>query len=206
MNKKLWTVGLLAAVMVFSAGCGQKPGAAPDNTPEQNTPVAPSPEADPAPQQPAEGNNNTGSTNGAGGSSQTPEPNTDKKTETITVYYTDPELMELKKGSTEISFEKDNEKYEAAFKALKASDSEEMVPLWEKVDLKSSAFESGKLTLDIHIPDEARFGAGGEGFAVDALKNTFFQFDEVKSLQVLVDGKQVESLMGHVVLENPETR
>ncbi|UNK20596.1 GerMN domain-containing protein [Paenibacillus sp. N3/727] len=179
MNKKIWSVGLLAAVMVLGAGCGQKPGAAPGNTSEQ-----------------------TGSTNGAGGSSQTPE----ETTETITVYYTDPELLELQKGSSKIMLKKSSEKYEATFEALKKSDSAEMVSLWEKAELNSSTFEDGKLTLDLHIPDEARLGSGGELFAVDALKKTFFQFEEVKSLQLLVDGKQVESLMGHVELENPETR
>lgn len=208
MNKKIWTVGLLAAVMVFGAGCGQKPEAAPGNTPEQTTSTTPSPGAEPAPQQPAEGGSSTGTTNGAGSSSQTPAetPENDKKTEQITVYYSDPELLELKKGSANITFEKDNEKYKAVFEALQKSDSAELIPLWEKVKLNSSTFEDGKLTLDLHIPDEANLGAGGEGFAVDALKQTFFQFEEVKSLQLLVDGKQVESLMGHVELENPETR
>ncbi|MFC7682102.1 GerMN domain-containing protein [Paenibacillus sp. GCM10028914] len=206
MNKKIWTLGLLAAVMVFSAGCGQKPGAAPENTTGQNTTVTPAPGENSG--EATEGNNGAGVTNGAGGNSQSPNetaPN-DKKTETITVYYTDPELLKLTQGQAEISFEKDIEKYEAAFNALKTSDNEELVPLWELVDLNSFSFESGKLTLDLHIPAEAHFGAGGETFAVDALKNTFFQFEEVKSLQLLVDGEQVESLMGHVELENPETR
>lgn len=203
MNKKLWFVGMLAAVMVFSAGCGQKPGAAPGDTTGQNTEGTPSPGVDPDQQQPAEGNNQTGTTNGAGTGEV---PQDDKKTETIKVYYTDPELLELKNGSVEITFKNDSEKYEAAFKALKTSDQEDLVPLWEKVELLSSSFADGKLTLDLQIPAEAHFGAGGESFAVDAIKNTFFQFEEVKSLQLLVDGKQVESLMGHVELQNPETR
>ncbi|WP_106767901.1 GerMN domain-containing protein [Paenibacillus faecalis] len=205
MNKKIWTVGLLAAVMVFGAGCGEKPETAPGNAPEQNTSTAPLPEADPAPSQSAE--ENPGSTSGAGGN-QTPDQSQqkEKKTETITVYYTDPDVMDLKKGSSKITFGQESEKYEAAFEALKKSDSADLVPLWEKVTLNSSTFEGGKLTLDLHIPDEARFGAGAEELAVNALKNTFFQFEEVKSLQLLVDGKQVESLMGHVDLENPETR
>jgi hypothetical protein len=43
-------------------------------------------------------------------------------------------------------------------------------------------------------------------FAIDALQKTFFQFDEVQSLELLVDGNQIESLMGHVELEHPMTR
>lgn len=60
--------------------------------------------------------------------------------------------------------------------------------------------------MDVHMPDEARLGAGGEQFALDALTKTMFQFDEVKSVELLVDGAKVESLMGHVDLEHPLTR
>ncbi|GIO97452.1 hypothetical protein J14TS5_25380 [Paenibacillus lautus] len=199
MNKKIWSAGLLAAVMLIGAGCGQKPGAAPDNTPGQVTP-APDDQT---------GQSNNGTSNGSGGSSTgsgsevtTPE----AKTESIKAYYTDPDMMELVEGTAEISYKEDQEKYEAAYQALQKSGNAEMIPLWEKIGLKSLKFENGALTLDVTVPDEANLGAGGESFAVDAIKKTFFQFDEVQSLQILVDGQQTESLMGHVDLENPMTR
>ncbi|MGG3509871.1 GerMN domain-containing protein [Paenibacillus lautus] len=199
MNKKIWSAGLLAAVMLIGAGCGQKPGAAPDNTPGQVTP-APDDQT---------GQSNSGTSNGSGGSSTgsgsevtTPE----AKTESIKAYYTDPDMMELVEGTAEISYKEDQEKYEAAYQALQKSGNAEMIPLWEKIGLKSLKFENGALTLDVTVPDEANLGAGGESFAVDAIKKTFFQFDEVQSLQILVDGQQTESLMGHVDLENPMTR
>ncbi|MGG4346340.1 GerMN domain-containing protein [Paenibacillus lautus] len=199
MNKKIWSAGLLAVVMLIGAGCGQKPGAAPDNTPGQETP-APDDQT---------GQSNNGTSNGAGGSSTgsgsevtTPE----AKTESIKAYYTDPDMMELVEGTAEISYKEDQEKYEAAYQALQKSGNAEMIPLWDKIGLNSLKFENGALTLDVTVPDEANLGAGGESFAVDAIKKTFFQFDEVKSLQILVDGQQTESLMGHVDLENPMTR
>ncbi|MBX4149428.1 GerMN domain-containing protein [Paenibacillus lautus] len=199
MNKKIWSAGLLAAVMLIGAGCGQKPGAAPDNTPGQVTP-APDDQT---------GQDHSGASNGSGGSSTgsgsevtTPE----AKTESIKAYYTDPDLMELVEGTAEISYKEDQEKYEAAYQALQKSDKADMVPLWEKIGLNSLKFENGALTLDVTVPDEANLGAGGESFAIDAIKKTFFQFDEVKSLQILVDGQQTESLMGHVDMENPMTR
>ncbi|MGG4093262.1 GerMN domain-containing protein [Paenibacillus lautus] len=199
MNKKIWSAGLLAAVMLIGAGCGQKPGAAPDNTPGQVTP-APDDQT---------GQSNNGTSNGSGGSSTgsgsevtTPE----AKTESIKAYYTDPDMMELVEGTAEISYKVDQEKYEAAYQALQKSGNAEMIPLWDKIGLNSLKFENGALTLDVTVPDEANLGAGGESFAVDAIKKTFFQFDEVKSLQILVDGQQTESLMGHVDLENPMTR
>lgn len=199
MNKKIWSAGLLAAVMLIGAGCGQKPGAAPNDTPEQITP-APDNQT---------GQDHSGTSNGSGGSSTgsgsevtTPE----AKTESIKAYYTDPDLMELVEGTAKISYKEDQEKYEAAYQALQKSDKADMVPLWEKIGLNSLKFENGALTLDVTVPDEANLGAGGESFAIDAIKKTFFQFDEVKSLQILVDGQQTESLMGHVDLENPMTR
>jgi hypothetical protein len=199
LNKKIWSAGLLAAVMLIGAGCGQKPGAAPDNTPGQVTP-APDDQT---------GQSNNGTSNGSGGSSTgsgsevtTPE----AKTESIKAYYTDPDMMELVEGTAEISYKEEQEKYEAAYQALQKSGNAEMIPLWEKIELKSLKFENGALTLDVTVPDEANLGAGGESFAVDAIKKTFFQFDEVQSLQILVDGQQTESLMGHVDLENPMTR
>lgn len=199
MNKKIWSAGLLAAVMLIGAGCGQKPGAAPNDTPEQITP-APDNQT---------GQDHSGTSNGSGGSSTgsgsevtTPE----AKTESIKAYYTDPDLMELVEGTAEISYKEDQEKYGAAYQALQKSDKADMVPLWEKIGLNSLKFENGALTLDVTVPDEANLGAGGESFAIDAIKKTFFQFDEVKSLQILVDGQQTESLMGHVDLENPMTR
>ncbi|SEL82624.1 Sporulation and spore germination [Paenibacillus sp. cl141a] len=200
MNKKNWAVGLLAAVMLVGAGCGQKPGAAPDDTPGQVTP-APDDQT---------GQSNGGALNGSGGTSTGDGGNEvtapEAKTESIKAYYTDPDLMELVEGSAEISYKEDQEKYEAAYQALQKSDKADMVPLWEKIKLNSSKFENGALTLDVTVPDEANLGAGGESFAIDAIKKTFFQFDEVKSLQILVDGQQTESLMGHVDLENPMTR
>lgn len=45
-----------------------------------------------------------------------------------------------------------------------------------------------------------------EQFALEALKNTLFQFDEVKSIELLVDGEVVESLIGHAELEHPILR
>lgn len=190
MSKKIWSAALLAAVMLLAAGCGQKPGASPGGTPAQNPPEQNTP------------GNSSGGNGTQGGTQGAPS---EQKTETVEVYYTDQELLNLEKASAEIKYDSEKEKYSAAFKALKSGKGE-LLPLWEKVELKSAELANGKLTLDLHIPDEARFGAGGEALAVDALKKTMFQFKEVETMQLLVDGKQVESLMGHVGLDNPETR
>ncbi|NMO97983.1 GerMN domain-containing protein [Paenibacillus lemnae] len=127
--------------------------------------------------------------------------------EKIVVYYTDPDLMELKKASAEITYTEEKDKYAKAFKALQESSNEQLIPLWsDKITLNGVQFENGALTLDVNKPAEANLGSGGEMFALEALHKTFFQFDEVESLELLVDGKQVETLMGHVELEHPMTR
>ncbi|MBY3626982.1 GerMN domain-containing protein [Acinetobacter sp. CUI P1] len=63
--------------------------------------------------------------------------------------------------------------------------------------------QSNRATLDIHLPNSARLGSTGEDVALQVIQKTVFQFDEIKSLDLLVDGKAVESLMGHVELEHP---
>lgn len=193
----MWSAGLLAGVMLIGAGCGQKPEAAPDNTPEQVTP-APSGQT---------GQGNEDPTNGAGGASTgTDVTKPETKSETIKSYYTDPDVMELVEGSVDISYKDEQGKYEAAYQTLQKSDHPDRIPLWENIEMNSLKFEDGNITIDLHIPDTANLGSGGEAFAIDAIKKTFFQFDEVKSLQLLVDGQQKESLMGHVDLEYPMTR
>ena len=193
MNRKWWSVGILALVVVLGAGCGNKPQAQPNetvtvptqNVPEENVPTT----------------NAAGGGNSTEGDQQTPvDPS---KKESIKVYFTDSQAMELIESETEITYLNESKKYEEAFKALQKGDNAELISLWEKIELLSLDFKGDAITMDINLPDEARLGSGGEMFAIEALRNTFFQFDEVKSIELLVNGAKVESLMGHVDLEHP---
>lgn len=223
MNKKIWIAALLVTVMAVAAGCGSKPTAAPNQTQGAGTennvtevegetitePVTAEPEENTTPTESTEGSSEGTTTTTPPSETSTDKPTTSESNEkkTITVFYTDEEELELHKASAEISYASDDAKYKAAFESLQQSKDAKLVPLWSKdIELKSVQFKDGALTLDIHMPDTARLGAGGESYALDALKQTFFQFDEVKSLDLLVDGQQTESLMGHVDLEHPMTR
>ncbi|MEK4365285.1 GerMN domain-containing protein [Paenibacillus sp. FSL M8-0212] len=223
MNKKIWIAALLVTVMAVAAGCGSKPTAAPNQTQGAGTennvtevegetitePVTAEPEENTTPTESTEGSSEETTTTTPPSETSTEKPPTSESNEkkTITVFYTDEEELELHKASAEISYASDDAKYKAAFESLQQSKDAKLVPLWSKeIELKSVQFKDGALTLDIHMPDTARLGAGGESYALDALKQTFFQFDEVKSLDLLVDGQQTESLMGHVDLEHPMTR
>ncbi|MNW52817.1 Sporulation and spore germination [compost metagenome] len=114
-------------------------------------------------------------------------------------------MLDLIKETKEITYQQEQDKYLAALKSLQGSDSN-LFPLWGKVEFHSAVLKDGALTIDIALPDEARLGAGGEVLALDALKKTMFQFPEVESIELLVDGQQVDTLMGHEELEHPMTR
>ncbi|MHA0855360.1 GerMN domain-containing protein [Paenibacillus sp. CMAA1364] len=186
MSRKWWSTGLLALVVVLGTGCGDKPTAQPNETqPEIEIP--------------------TTNTSGGGNTIEVEDkaPVDPSKKETIKVYFTDPEALEVVENKTEISFKNDSEKYEAAFKALQKNDDAKFISLWNGMELLSLKFKDGEVTIDINLPDEARLGSSGEMFAIEALQKTMFQFDEVKAIELLVNGEQIESLMGHVDLEHP---
>lgn len=217
MNKKYWTVGLLTIVLALAAGCGQKPAAAPSEPPQNTAGQVPTPETDQAEpttkETDAVANTNTENagteTQVAATNPKSPEKSTESQPikARIKMYYTDPELMELKEADGEITYTDDKDKYTKSFQALQKSNSDQLQPLWmDSIKLNSVKFQNGALTLDITKPQEANLGSGGEMYAIEALRNMFFQYDEVKSIELLIDGKQVESLMGHVELEHPMTR
>ncbi|CAM2793355.1 GerMN domain-containing protein [Paenibacillus sediminis] len=201
MNKKIWVTGLLAILLVTAAGCGQKPTAAPSNSGSKSDTV--------------QGQSRAALSNGAGSNTEsqktevnnTVKDNANKTQKAIIkVYYNDDQATKLVEAQKEISFESDIQKYEAALKALQTSDDPKLFPLWPKVIFKSVKIHNGDLTIDLTLPDAARLGSEEEQFALDSLKKTLFQFEEVKTIDILVDGKQVDSLMGHVDLDHPMKR
>jgi spore germination protein GerM len=227
MNKKLTYAGISALLLLVISGCGEKPTAAPaDAAGTDSNAVVSGAGGSNADNSNSSGNNNSsnnGGNNSNNSSSNTPavtqapaateapastdKPVTpDKQSQSIAVYYTDPQQMELVTGKATIEFSEEAEKYSEAFKALQSSENSDMVPLWGDIELKSLKFTDGQVLIDIHKPVEAQLGAGGEAMAISALTQTFFQFEAVKSVELLVDGEQVESLMGHVDLEHPMTR
>ncbi|MEW4428893.1 GerMN domain-containing protein [Paenibacillus pabuli] len=180
MKKGIYLAIAICSISLLAIGCGSKPtssGPVQGSAPENTAPVTTT--------SPKEEN---------------------KESQEIGVFYADDQLLQLEQRKMEITFKEDSEKYSKAYEALQSSDQTELIPLWKDIDLLSTEFNQGELTLDVHIPDAARLGSGGELLAIDALKETFFQFDEVTSIDLLVDGNATESLMGHVELENPLTR
>lgn len=180
MKKGIYLAIAICAISILVVGCGSKP-----------TSPGPVQGSDPA--------------------TTTPPPianpnEENEESQEIEVFYADDQLLQLEQSMKEITFKDDSDKYSKTYAALQNSDQPELIPLWKNIDLLSASIEQGKLTLDVHIPGEARLGAGGETLALDALRDTFFQFDEVNSIDLLVDGNTTDSLMGHAELEHPLTR
>lgn len=178
----------LFALLCLAAGCGAAPSAAPA------------------------GDDNDSTISESVGSGQRVDADETEEQEqpdklTIQAYYTDESMTDVLPASREIEVTGEDSKYEGTFKALQAEESG-WLSLWKNVVLHDIAFDenNGQLSIDVGLPDEARLGAGGESLAIKALKNAMFQFDEVERIELTVDGKQVESLMGHETLEYPMTR
>ncbi|WP_342561757.1 GerMN domain-containing protein [Paenibacillus sp. FSL R7-0345] len=218
MNKKLTYAAVSAVLLMLIAGCGDKPTAAPTVDAAQNNTEAVTGAGGNAEATPDNGADSAGEIiepSAATAPSAEPSPTPaataepaqpQKQSQSIEVYFTDPQQLDLISVAATISFANDTEKYTESFKALQTSSNAEQISLWGAIELKSLEFKDGQVTLDIHKPDEAQLGAGGESMAISALAKTFFQFADVKAVELLVDGEQVESLMGHVDLEHPMTR
>lgn len=168
--------GAIAAVLAV-AGCGAK---------EERNAGSPSPSA---------------STEAA-----TPVPTPQVQQQPILSFYSNKDATELVQREVTIEFADEADKYLAALNALKQSPSDDAVSLCPRTSFLSAALADGKLTVDLNLPDEDRLGSGGEGMLLEAYRKLLFQFEEVESFEILVDGAKPESLMGHYDLPEWFTR
>lgn len=115
----------------------------------------------------------------------------------IQAFYSNDDASALVQKEVAIQYEKEEGKYLAALNALKKSPSTDGTSLCPHTKFISAVLQGNKLSVNLTLPDEDRLGSAGEGLLLDALRNTLFQFKEVESFEILVDGKKPESLMGH---------
>jgi spore germination protein GerM len=125
----------------------------------------------------------------------------------IKAYYGDEQATKLVEKEVSINYTDEKDKYTTALWTLKKAPSDsKLVPLAESLGFKSAALKDKKLTLDLTVAGEGRLGAPGEQMLLQAIQKTLFQFPEVDTIDILVDGKSTESLMGHMELLHPMRR
>jgi spore germination protein GerM len=135
------------------------------------------------------------------------EPASKPEPVTVKYYVTDDGMYGLIEKQTAVEPEDPEDVYRLAIEALKLGDeAAKEYSLWKNAIFRRVELTGGVLTVDLSLPGEARLGSAGESLAVEAITRTAFQFDEVEALEILVDGEQVESLMGHETLAHPIKR
>lgn len=127
----------------------------------------------------------------------------------IKVYYPDDNGMKLVAETRTVETTQDG-KYKVAMESLlsgtKAKGVVTIIP--KKAKLKSVAVKDGIATVDFSEDLVKNFAGGstGEEMLVGSIVNTLTEFPEVKSVQILLEGKKVDSLAGHLDTSKPLKR
>ncbi|SFL74447.1 Sporulation and spore germination [Paenibacillus sp. 1_12] len=195
MNKHI-IIGFVVtgAIAMALSGCGQKPASSGTTSqgsgsqnPANNSVISPAPKQDVTP-------------------ATTPAQSKSIQAQ-IKAYYGDEQATKLVEKEVTINYPEEKEKYTTALWTLKKAPADsKLVPLADALGFKSAVLKDKKLTLDITLSGEGRLGAPGEAMLLQAIQKTLFQFPEVDAIDILVDGKPVESLMGHMDLPHPMKR
>lgn len=128
----------------------------------------------------------------------------------IKIYYPDGEGMNLVGVTREIKFSKDADKYAAAVKLLmespKEKDLTKIFPAHAK--LRSVTLDGNTAIVDFSGDITKGFSGGstGEELLINSVVDTLTEFPEINQVKFLIDGKEVETLAGHMDLSLPLTR
>ena len=202
--KKFFVPATLALVMMIS-GCEQPPqgeSPAPDKPAQvaQDVKVKPlnPPPLKPVP--PDEGEQN---------SSQT-EMTSPVQNMRVKVYYPDDSGVHLVEVERKINIAHDGEKYLAAVEVLLDEPYEEnLTTIFPRnSSIRSVTVEGGLAIVDLDgsIVKHMVGGSTGEEFLVGSIVDTLTNFPEVTQVKFLVDGKEIETLAGHMDLSTPLER
>lgn len=132
-----------------------------------------------------------------------------KKTEEIRVFYTDEQLTGLELRHVVITYQTEEEKILRTIQNLQTPQEEHLLSLFQNIEVNSIQFHEqyGDLQIDFHIPGgNLNFGSTAEGFFLQILTETLFQFDNIQDIYLTIDGSQVETLAGHIELPYPILR
>lgn len=186
MVKKV-LISAMTALLLVTAGCEKQP---PDNPNPNNEP----PKTEVVTPEAGNKNNNV----------------KEAKTLQVTVYYPDQSGMSLIPVQREIKISDDSQKYISAVNCLLDAPTEEdltkIFPKGAKIKSITLKGDTAVVDLDSGITKNFVGGSTGEEFLVNSVVDTLTEFDEVKQVQFLIDGKEVETLAGHMDLSVPIKR
>ena len=197
----------MLALLLFTAGCEKSPTDEPPDAPpakpvQSKTDVKP--ENKPEPQKPA---------SDAQAKSTENQPAKNEKTEhamNIKVYYPDDSGMRLVEVEREILVDDSIDKYVAAVETLmEEPDEENLTKIFPtNARIRSVTVKDGLATVDFDGSILKGFvgGSTGEEFLIGSIVDTLTNFPEVKRVKFLVDGKEIETLSGHMDLSTPLER
>lgn len=127
----------------------------------------------------------------------------------ISVYYPDVNATGLVAVTKNVKV-KGQDKYKAAVEALLAgTDDKRLTTVFpKKTKLLKVAVSGSTARVDFDKNLAAGFvgGSTGEEMLVGSLVNTLTEFPEIKKVQILVEGKEIDSLSGHLDLSKPVSR
>ncbi|SHK66162.1 Sporulation and spore germination [Selenomonas ruminantium] len=140
-----------------------------------------------------------------------PENEKDKKSEklTVKVYYPDEQGLKLQSVTKTVKVG-GSDKYTAALKALLDGTKEKglatIVPKQAKIKSVKVQGDTAFVDFDDNLVKKFIGGSTGEEMLVGSIVNTLTEFSEIKKVQLLVEGKKIESISGHLDLTKPVER
>ena len=182
----------LISLLVFAAGCGtQAPGGAPSSS---STAASSS----------------SGSADAQAASSSAAKKASDVQTLTVNVYYPNEQGTKLLATPRKIETSSSKDKYTAALESLMKGPTEkgQTAIFPKKAKLLSVTMKNGTAVVNFSKELQTNFvgGSTGEEMLVGSIVNTLTEFSEVKNVHILVEGKNIETLSGHMDLSLPISR
>ena len=187
-------LAIFAAALLAASGC--------DSNSEKGTGSSSSPSASVSRQEAV-------SPGDAASSSSPSEKSREAKKWNIAVYYPDDQGMKLIAVKRTVQVET-GDKYTAAMQSLMQGTKEKgqtaIIP--KQAKLKGVTVKGDTAYVDFSQDLVRHFSGGstGEEMLVGSVVNTLTEFSEIKKVQILIEGKPVESLAGHMDLTVPLTR
>jgi len=135
--------------------------------------------------------------------------NTAKGKLTVKVYYPNEQGLKLQAVQKTVKVGNDD-KYTAALKALLEGTKEKglatIVPKQAKIKSVKVQGDTAFVDFDDNLTKKFIGGSTGEEMLVGSIVNTLTEFNEIKKVQLLVEGKKIESISGHFDLTKPVER